>query len=101
MSKKWIEVTDGLEMRDGGERHVLSLSSNVWISVCHRLTGFGYMEWETAICRREPRTCNIVKGDHRHELTDKTEQELDAWYLYHCGETNSFETLMAEIKQTA
>lgn len=77
-----------------GSRFIRTVSDNTWISVLHRLTGFGYWEWETAICTRNPRTCNIVIGDRREELADLTELELKEWYEKHKNEKNSMETIL-------
>jgi len=83
-------------VRVGGndERFVRTVSDNAWVSVLHRLTGFGWWEWETAICTRESRTCNIVVGDRREELAAMNEAELLAWYEAHRCEKNSMETVL-------
>lgn len=80
------DVTAKWNVDDGGERHVRTIDDNCWISVLHRLTGFGYMEWETAICFRDPETKKhipgspiMVRGDWRTELCDMPKDELMAW----------------------
>lgn len=94
---EWEDVSDSHDKETGGERHIYSLSETLWISALHRLTGFGYWEWETAIVRiREDgdpkkyargkwddREVLIVRGDRRAELTGKTEQEVMKWYEEH------------------
>ena len=80
------------------ERFVRTVSDNVWVSVLHRLTGFGWWEWETAICTKEPRTCNIVTGDRRTELEYMTEDAVLAWYEEHKAEKNSMETVLDALK---
>ena len=52
----FIDVSDAYNLSEGGSRHVRTLSEKCWISVLHRMTGFGFMEWETAICFRDPST---------------------------------------------
>ena len=80
------------------ERFVRTVSENVWVSVLHRLTGFGWWEWETAICTKEPRTCNIVTGDRRTELECMTEEAVLAWYEENKAEKNSMETVLDAFK---
>ena len=105
------EVSDAYDKETGSERHIRQLSERFWVSVLHRLTGFGYWEWETAIviirCDNDPkkyaqgkwddRECLIVRGDHREALADKSEREIIEWYAEHSGERNSMETLLAAI----
>lgn len=99
----------------GQGRYVRNLSDRFWVSVLYRMTGFGYPEWETAIVRvrddNDPekykhgkwddRECLIVRGDHREELEDKTEQEIMEWYAAHSHGKNSFETLMGAIQESS
>jgi len=80
-------------------RFVRTVSGNMWVSALYRETGFGWWEWETAICTHEPRTCNIVSGDRREDLAKLTEPELKLWYTEHCGETNSMETTLAALQE--
>lgn len=79
---------------DEDRRWVRTVSENVWVSVLHRLTGFGWWEWETAICTKEPRTCNIVIGDRRGDLESLSESDVLAWYESHKAEKNSMETAL-------
>ena len=81
------------------ERHVRTVSLNCWISVSHRLTGFGYLEWETAICFVEPSSCNIIRGDRRKELSEMSETELMPWFRANIeGNRNSFDSIMEAMK---
>jgi len=90
-----------VDVDDDEERFVRTVSDNMWVSVLHRLTGFGFWEWETAICTREPRSCNIVSGDRRNELATLNESELLAWYEEHKTEKNSMESLLDALKKEA
>lgn len=83
----FVETTTDYHRNEGGEQHVRTVSETCWISVLHRLTGFGHMEWETAICFRDastnkqiPGSPHIVRGDWRQELIDMPESELMAWF---------------------
>ena len=82
-------------------RYVRTVTDNLWISVLHRLTGFGYWEWETAICTREPQTCNIVRGDRRDELERLTPSEIAEWLKDHGHEKNSMETALGILSENA
>lgn len=73
------------------------------------MTGFGYMEWETAICWHLPvvgrdrtwkdRKCLIIAGDRRDELAALVEDELAVWYYSNIeGHRNSMETLLEALK---
>lgn len=109
------EVSDTWDKESGGERHIRRLSERLWVSVLHRLTGFGYWEWETAIVivrddndpkkyargKWDDRECLIVRGDHRGTLADKSEREIMEWYAEHSGERNSMETLLAAISENS
>ena len=83
------------------QRFVRTVSDNMWVSVLHRRTGFGWWEWETAICTHAPRTCNIVMGDRREELASMNEVELMEWYESHKAEKNSMESLLDVLTPTA
>lgn len=87
----FINRTEDYHREEGGERHVRTVSENCWVSVLHRRTGFGWMEWETAICmtfkaddlevrRHVKGSPFIVQGDWRKELETMPESELMAWY---------------------
>ena len=75
----WKEVGIG-QYRDGDRRWVRTVNENCWVSVLDRMTGFGYREWETAICSKSPDLCNIIVGDHRETLSEMGEDELFEWY---------------------
>ena len=108
------DVTTEYEKREGGGHYVRTLSDRLWVSVLHRLTGFGYWEWETAIVRMwddddprkgkrgkwDDRDTLIVVGDHRPALSDKNEAEIMEWYADHSGEKNSFETILGTLTPT-
>jgi hypothetical protein len=102
------EISDEFDLERGGERHIRRVAPDCWVSVLHRLTGFGYMEWETAIVflhdtgDRKPgimdRDCLIIRGDHREELATMPKEQLREWYDANInGNRNSFETLMEAI----
>jgi len=92
----FVDVTNLERDRDGLQelRYVRTVTDNLWISALYRLTGFGYYEWETAICTRDPRTCNIVRGDRRYELERLTPSEISEWLDEHGHEKNSMETAL-------
>jgi len=108
LNQTFEEVTRRWERDEGGERHIRRLSDTFFVSVLHRLTGFGYWEWETAIVRIltdddprkfargkwDDRECLIVRGDHRETLADKNEAEIMAWYAEHSNEKNSMESCL-------
>ena len=81
------------------ERYVRTVSENMWVSVLFRLTGFGWWEWETAICTHKPKTCNIVSGDRRIPLESLSEEEIMKWYENNKNSKNSFETAIDSLKQ--
>jgi hypothetical protein len=98
------EVSDHWDKETGGERHIRKLSDRFWVSVLHRLTGFGWWEWETAIVivrDDSDRKVLIVRGDHRETLADKTEAEILDWYSEHSEERNSLETIINALKEVA
>ena len=109
-SNYWHEVTDAFDRESGGERWIRNVDETCWISVLHRMTGFGYMEWETAFVflhevKDRPRTwqdrdCIIIIGDHRAELTRTPKEELRPWYDAHIdGNRNSCETLLFNLRK--
>lgn len=111
-SNYWHEVTDAGEREQGGERWVRNVDATCWISVLHRLTGFGWMEWETAlvflhVVTDRPRTwedrdCLIIVGDQRATLTRMPREALRPWYDAHIeGNRNSCETLLEALRQCA
>lgn len=107
------DVSDEWDLKTGGERHIGWVSERFWVSVLHRLTGFGWWEWETAIVRIradddpekykhgkwDDRECLIVRGDYRKELEGKTEEQIMKWYDEHSSERNSMETFLTAILQ--
>jgi hypothetical protein len=100
------ETTKDYHREEGGEQHVRTLGPNCWVSVLHRRTGFGHMEWETAICRTDPETGRhvqgspfIVVGDWRTELAEMPEGELMAWYESKIeGNRTMFDKLMELLR---
>lgn len=102
----WIEVTDDFDRRSGGERWLRRLDDKNWISVLYRLTGFGYHEWETALCLTpdsrpqdwpswKTHDCLIIAGDRREELERMPLEQLRAWYEANIsGNKNSFGNFM-------
>lgn len=88
------EVTEEWDRRNGGERHIRRLSDKAWISVLFRMTGYGWMVWETAFVKiREDgdplkykrgkwddRELLMVAGDYRDELNDLGEAEVRKWF---------------------
>lgn len=111
---KFTEVEEPYNEYDPDyERHIMRLSDRMWVSVLHRMTGFGYLEWETAIVvirneddplyqkrgKWDDRQCLIVRGDHRNTLEGMDESEIMAWYDLHQDERNSFETILDAAKE--
>ena len=108
----WRDVTEPHVRDDGGERWVRVIDDKCWISVLHRMTGFGYMEWETAIVfiiddgsrpKRWPsddRDVLIIRGDWRDELAGMPKDRLREWYADRIdGNRNSIETVIEAMKQ--
>lgn len=105
----WVEVTFPFEAEYGGERWLRRIDEKCWISVLHRMTGFGYMEWETAIMfmhevvgrKRtwKDQDCLIIAGDRRSELTDMPKEQLRQWYAENInGHRNSMESFLETAK---
>lgn len=106
----WIETTGDYDRETGGERWVKLLDGDNWISVLYRLTGFGWYEWETALCLKpevRPKDwpdwkrydCLIIGGDRREELGSMPLNELRDWYLQNIdGNRNSMGTLLEAIR---
>lgn len=103
----FVEITTELQEREREERHVRIIDERCWISVLHRLTGFGYWEWETAIVfvadvpqpTHKDREFLIIRGDWREELNDMPKEQLRAWYAARIdGNRNSWDTLMQVIE---
>lgn len=106
------ECTEQWDRENGGQRFVRSIDKDCWISVLHRMTGFGYMEWETALCFNHevvgrPRTWQdrdtlIIAGDRREELATMPKEQLRQWYADNIdGNRNSMETLLETLKAQA
>lgn len=109
MSSEFIDVTDDYDRKDGGESWVRVLDDNTWISVLHRLTGFGYMEWETAICFRDESTGKhregspyMIRGDWRDDLRTIAKDELMPWFesKSHSHQT-SFQQMMSALRSAS
>ena len=108
----WKECTNEYERSTGGKRWIRNVDEKCWISVLHRLTGFGYMEWETAIVfliepgsrpkrfKSDDRDCMIIAGDRRDELAEMPKDKLRDWYAANInGNRNSMETFLQELKK--
>ncbi len=109
----FVEVTDAHEREYGGERWMRRIDPKCWISVLHRRTGFGWMEWETAIVfiieegsrpkrwESDDRDCLIIAGDRRDELASMPKEQLREWYATNInGNRNSMETVLEAVKQS-
>lgn len=103
----FVEVTTDWQMREHEERHVRFIDDRCWISVLHRLTGFGYWEWETAIVfvadvsepTHKDREMLMICGDWREELDTMPKEQLRAWYAARIdGNRNSWDTFMRAIE---
>jgi hypothetical protein len=107
----WVEVTDECEREQGGERWLRRIDPDCWISVLHRRTGFGWMEWETALVFRiEPgsrpkrwesddRDVLIIAGDRREELAEMPKGELRGWYAANIeGNRNSMGAILHALR---
>lgn len=111
-SAAFVECTDDYEREQGGERWIRRIDPKCWISALYRLTGFGWMEWETAIVfviepgsrpkrwESDDRDCLIIGGDRREELEAMPKEQLREWYAATIdGNRNSMETLLHALKQ--
>lgn len=105
----FVSIEDGFVEEHGGARWIRRIDPMCWISAMHRMTGFGYMEWETALVfiheveGRErtwkDRDCLIIAGDRREELASMPKEHLCQWYADHIeGNRNSMETLLEALK---
>lgn len=110
-ASEWVEVSDAIDREYGGERWLRRIDDKCWISVLHRMTGFGYMEWETAIVfiiepgsrpkrwESDDRECLIIAGDRREELAHMPKESLRDWYAANINENrNSLETMLHALK---
>ena len=111
-SAAFVECTEDYEREQGGERWIRRIDPKCWISVLHRRTGFGWMEWETALVfviepgsrpkrwESDDRDCLIIGGDRREELATMPKEQLRDWYAAHIdGNRNSMETVLHALKQ--
>lgn len=109
--KHFVEITADYERQQGGERWIRRIDEKCWISVLHRLTGFGFMEWETALVfviepgsrpkrwESDDRDCLIIAGDRREELEAMPKDQLRQWYQDNIsGNRNAMETILAAAK---
>jgi hypothetical protein len=104
----WKNVTTRRQTDDehGEERWLRQVDDKCFVSVLHRMTGFGYMEWETAIRVNKDlpegrertwkdNSCDIIRGDWRDELSTMNREELLEWYRDNIdGNRNSMETIL-------
>ena len=106
------DVTTAEQRQEAEERYLRRLSPKCWISALYRRTGFGWMEWETAIVmliepgsrpkrwESDDRDCLIIAGDRRAELADVPEERLRSWYAENIeGNRNSMESLLHALRQ--
>lgn len=73
------------------QRHVKRLSETTWILTINRYIGFGRYEWETELHKME-RISNsdasrradgypiIILGDHRQQLQDMSEPDIETYF---------------------
>lgn len=107
----FVDVTFDYEREEGGERWLRQIDPKCWISVLHRRTGFGWMEWETAIIfiiepgsrpkrwESDDRDCLIIGGDRREELAMMPKEKLRDWYAANIeGNRNSMGALLHALK---
>lgn len=111
MSTNFKIVSNEWDLQTGGERHLREINKNLWISVLHRKTGFGFWEWETAIVRIrdnddplkfkrgswDDREMIVLSGDRRIELNDLNQEEILAYAHTHSGEKNTFDKIMEAL----
>lgn len=109
----FTECTSDFEREHDGERWIRRIDNNCWISALHRMTGFGYMEWETALMFVLSRDsegkvtlgsknidCLIIAGDRREELNDMPKEKLREWYQANItGNRNSMETILEGLRE--
>ncbi len=110
---EFVECTDAFEREHEGERWIRRIDPKCWISALHRRTGFGWMEWETAIVfiieegsrpkrwASDDRDCLIIAGDRREELATMPKEQLRQWYADNIsGNRNSIETILEAVKSS-
>ena len=103
----FVAVTDlpSWQQKHGEKRFIRHIDPDCWISVLYRLTGFGWYEWETAICfgsvdeaGKRDFQCHIIAGDRRRELENMPKELLMPWYTANIeGNRNSMDNLMAAL----
>lgn len=111
-SAAFVECTADYERENGGERWIRRIDPKCWISALYRRTGFGWMEWETALVfviepgsrpkrwESDDRDVLIIAGDRREELATMPKEQLRDWYAANIGgNRNSMETLIHALKQ--
>lgn len=109
----FVDVSEEHNRKSGEERWLRQIDPKCWISVLHRRTGFGWMEWETAIVfiiepgsrpkrwESDDRDCLIIAGDRREELATMPKERLRTWYAENIdGNRNSMETLIHKVKSS-
>ena len=111
MNTDWKDVSSDFDGKTGGERWLRDVSDDCYVSVLYRMTGFGYMEWETAIIVRHPvvgrkRTFEdqdlyMIGGDHREALTGLSRQEVLAWREKQVNQLTTFDRAMRVLKDNA
>jgi hypothetical protein len=79
----WRDVTQDCLRDEGGERWLRAIDDECFITVLHRMTGFGYMEWETFIVFRTDTL--LIRGDWRDELAEMPKERLRSWYDENIG----------------
>jgi|TARA_R110000851_G_scaffold262793_1_gene415279 hypothetical protein len=99
----YVDATSDDQRAEGGIRVVRTFDDRHWISVSYRRTGFGWMEWETALCivadvpnpTWKDRDCLIIAGDRRNELADIDPADWREWYAARIdGNRNSMEAIL-------
>jgi hypothetical protein len=113
MTEEFEKIDDVMNRDDGEERWIRRIDDKCWISALYRRTGFGWMEWETAIVfiiesgsrpkrwESDDRDCLIIGGDRREELANMPKEELRDWYAANIdGNRNSMETILCQLKES-
>lgn len=108
----FVDVTEERCRQEGEEHYIRRIDNKCWISVLHRRTGFGHMEWETALVfliepgsrpkrwSSDDRDVLIIRGDRREELKDMPKEQLKDWYYKNIeGNRNSMETIIQTLKE--
>lgn len=111
-SAAFVECTNDFERERHEEQWIRRIDPKCWISVLYRRTGFGWMEWETALVfiiepgsrpkrwESDDRDVLIIAGDRREELATMPKEQLRDWYAANIdGNRNSIETVIHALKQ--